>query len=152
MHAGAASIACAEIGPHGDLGEVRQALTAAGHLSYPMVVLDGTDALMVPESAEEGVVRLHRASVFPDSWSVVADLLPEPGVDSTLWHQDGRWVALHDPHRVARGGRDADALSCGRGGWSMDASPAQPDLAGRPYEPRRRELLRRRRSPGPTQP
>jgi hypothetical protein len=88
---GAASIACAEIGPNGDLGVVRQALTAAGHLSYPMVVLDGSDALMVPESAEAGVVRLHRASVFPDSWSVAADLLLEPGVDSTLWHQDERW-------------------------------------------------------------
>jgi hypothetical protein len=88
---GKAVIACAEVGPDGALGDPHEIVAGPGHLSYPMVVLDGSEALLVPESSEAGVVRLYRATAFPESWSAVADLLPEPAVDSTLWRDGGRW-------------------------------------------------------------
>lgn len=88
---GAAVIACAEIGAGGDLVAVREVLGSVGHLSYPMVVLDGGEALMFPESAAEGVVRAHRATAFPDHWAIAAELLPAAAVDTTVWSQDGRW-------------------------------------------------------------
>ena len=87
----AASIACAELGAAGEVGALREVLRADGHLSYPLVLDDGGDAWMVPESAAADVVRLYRATEFPDGWSPVADLLAETAVDTTIWRHDDRW-------------------------------------------------------------
>ena len=53
-----AVLACAELTTEGRLGAVGQVLEPAGHASYPMVVVDGQQTLMVPETAAESVVRL----------------------------------------------------------------------------------------------
>lgn len=89
--AGAGVIGCGEVTPNGDFVYSGPVLTSAGHLSYPMVVVDGGDALMVPESAEEGAVRVYRATDFPQGWELVAEPYRGGAVDTTAWRQDGRW-------------------------------------------------------------
>jgi hypothetical protein len=75
-------------------GEVRRALTAEHHLSYPIVFeVDGT-WYMLPEQAESGRVVLHRCEQFPDRW--VTDTVLLDGVrayDPTLfWDGDLWWL------------------------------------------------------------
>jgi hypothetical protein len=93
-------IARAEVRDDGQLGPVEVVLSTAGHLSYPAVVLDGDGAWMIPESAAESVVRLYRATDFPDRWVEHAELLGQPALDSTIWQEGGRcWLftSLREP-------------------------------------------------------
>jgi hypothetical protein len=87
----AAVIACAELADDGRLGTVRPVLESTGHLSYPLIVEDGADAVLIPESSAAGAVRAYRTTAFPDGWTMAAELLPESAVDTSVWARGGRW-------------------------------------------------------------
>lgn len=62
------------------------------HLSYPLVFESDGEHFMVPESHEDGTLRLYRAVGFPFRWEHVGNML-EGGefVDCTPFRHDGRW-------------------------------------------------------------
>lgn len=97
-------IATAEVSPDGEIRAPTVVLSSKGHLSYPHVFLDRGTAYMIPESSAEGVVRLYRASDFPFNWQPVSDLFLGPGIDTSVWEEDGRWwffTTLHEPRARA---------------------------------------------------
>lgn len=101
---GQAVIACAEVTDTGHVEAPREVLASSGHLSYPYVFFDGSDALMVPESSADGAVRLYRATSFPHEWTPEAVLYPGSAVDTSVWQQDGRWwffTTVHEPRSGA---------------------------------------------------
>nr|WP_062397079.1 glycosyltransferase [Pseudonocardia sp. AL041005-10] len=62
------------------------------HLSYPQVLADGDEILMVPESCADGngTVRLYRAVDFPHTWELDRVLLRgRPFKDSTVLRHEG---------------------------------------------------------------
>jgi hypothetical protein len=61
------------------------------HVSYPYVFAWDDNVYMVPESAAGGSVRLYRATGFPYSWSLEAELLKGPFCDSTLLRYKHTW-------------------------------------------------------------
>jgi hypothetical protein len=69
-----------------------------------MVVIDRARRLMVPETAEEGVVRLYETTEFPHAWRPVRDLFGDAAVDPTVWFADGLWwffVTVQEPRGKA---------------------------------------------------
>jgi hypothetical protein len=90
----------AEISSTGEMGEVRTVLDTGAHASYPCVFADGGDVYMIPETLENGSVRLFRARRFPEEWEEVARLFRGPAVDTSVWKQDGLWwffTTLQEP-------------------------------------------------------
>ena len=93
-------ISCAEVLAGGGLGPVRRCLERDYHLSYPMVFQHDGDVFMVPESALNGTVELYRATSFPVEWKLEKVLQRLDAVDTTVWHENGRWwffAAFADP-------------------------------------------------------
>ena len=93
-------ISCAEVLPGGGLGPVRTCLERDYHFSYPMVFEHDGDVFMVPESALNGTVELYRATRFPHEWTLEKVLQHLDAVDTTVWHENGRWwffAAFADP-------------------------------------------------------
>jgi hypothetical protein len=88
---GVGVIGCGEVTPTGEFVYAGSVLASPGHLSYPMAVVDGDDVFMVPESSAEGRVRVYRAASFPHGWEVIAEPYAGAAVDTSIWHQDGRW-------------------------------------------------------------
>lgn len=84
-------IGCGEITANGDFVYSGPVLSSTGHLSYPMVAFDGQEALMVPESSEEGCVRVYRATAFPQQWELIAQPYAGVAVDTSIWQQNERW-------------------------------------------------------------
>jgi hypothetical protein len=100
------AIACAEVTAEGGLVAPTTVLASAGHLSYPYVFVDGDAVFMIPESAEEAVVRLYRAEPFPTVWRAIADLYRGNAVDTSVWHDGARWW-FFTTVREPRGGASA---------------------------------------------
>ena len=99
-------IVCAEVSTSGDIGEIQTALEANYHLSYPYVFAVNGSLHMIPESGDEGVVRLYRCVRFPDRWAPIADLFNGPAFDTSIYYHDNLWwffTTLQDPrgHGVA---------------------------------------------------
>lgn len=62
------------------------------HLSYPSIYLVEGEYYMIPESSENGEVRLYKAKNFPYEWRYQKSLLiGKDWVDTTVTHYDGRW-------------------------------------------------------------
>ena len=75
-----------------DPGEPEPVLERDTHLSYPFLLRDGDDVLMVPESREAGRVELLRARDFPRGWETERVLFDGlPASDATLFEHEGRW-------------------------------------------------------------
>ncbi len=100
---GRAVISCAPLAPDGRVGAAEVVLRSEGHLSFPHVFEDDGEAYLLPESSAAAVIRLHRATDFPRGWQPVADLLPIPGLDTTVFRHAGRWW-LFTTVREPRGG------------------------------------------------
>jgi hypothetical protein len=65
------------------------------HLSYPHLLQLNGEIYLMPESAEDGGVRLYRATSFPTSWELVGHVLGGPShLDSTVFHHGDRWWML----------------------------------------------------------
>jgi hypothetical protein len=56
-----------------------------------MVVVDGEDTYMVPESSADGLVGIYRAVDFPLHWELIARPYSGAAVDTSVWQHDGRW-------------------------------------------------------------
>lgn len=69
------------------------------HLSYPQVFAWRGSVYLLPETLGAGAVRLYRATSFPGGFVPVADLVPGPFADTTLFRHAGRWwmLACSDP-------------------------------------------------------
>jgi hypothetical protein len=97
---GRASIACAELSKDGGIGAATSVLESGGHLSYPYVFVDDGVVYLIPESRDAGVVRLYRATAFPSTWEVVADLYAGDAVDTSVIQDAGLWwffTTLREP-------------------------------------------------------
>jgi hypothetical protein len=69
------------------------------HLSYPYVFEAHGEYYMVPESFQDGTVRLYRARRFPAEWELAEVLLRGPYfVDSSVFCHDGRWWMYTETH------------------------------------------------------
>jgi len=73
-------------------GHSRPAIKLACHMSYPFLVEHEGATYCIPETYQAGEVALYRAGSSLQEWAKVATLIPDfPGVDSTVFHHDGRW-------------------------------------------------------------
>jgi hypothetical protein len=87
-------IVCAPLDAQGEAGAFRTVIEQPWHLSYPFVFRDGGEIWLVPESAANGGIELHRATAFPDQWVLERRLFEDLRlVDSTFFEHDGRlWL------------------------------------------------------------
>jgi hypothetical protein len=111
--------------------DVRDAISAPFHLSYPSLVRYGGEILCIPEANESGRVSVYAARDFPDGWHEKQTLIDDfPAVDPTIFPHAGRWWML---------------ATDGRAGWNSDLHVWYADeLFGRwqphPGNPVKRDL------------
>lgn len=93
-------IACAELSPHGQLGEVQVSLSSRFHMSYPYIFEDDDGIYMLPETASANSICLFRCKRFPERWSLVREMFQGPGLDTSVCRHGGLWwffTSLQDP-------------------------------------------------------
>ncbi|MBL8152254.1 MAG: hypothetical protein JNN15_20205, partial [Blastocatellia bacterium] len=61
------------------------------HLSYPQVFAHNQEIYMLPETRQDGSVRLYRAVEMPNRWECVATLLYGEFADATILHYQDLW-------------------------------------------------------------
>jgi hypothetical protein len=87
-----AVISCCELGPDGTPGSPVEVLRCPFHLSYPFVFEHAGEIYMIPETKENRMVELYRATSFPTGWVSEAVLLNDVyAVDATVQEIDGRF-------------------------------------------------------------
>ena len=64
------------------------------HLSYPYVFYWNGDFYMIPESAKAGAIRLYRADDFPESWSLIGNLIEGEFADNSVFYEKDTWWML----------------------------------------------------------
>jgi hypothetical protein len=110
----------------------RPVLPSVRHASYPFLIEDEDEVLMLPELSASGRLQLFRADPFPDRWLPDAVLLEGvAAVDPTVVRYQGRWwLFLGDLTDQADARLHlfmADGL---RGPWRKHpCSPVKDDLA-----------------------
>ena len=73
-------------------GEPVPVLDRPYHVSYPIIVSEGGEIFLLPESAEDRTVQLHRATRFPYEWQLEAVLYEGSQlVDTTPFYYNGQW-------------------------------------------------------------
>ena len=83
-------IVCAELSAEGEAGPFRTVIEQPWHLSYPFVFRAGGKVWLVPESAANGGLELHRAVAFPDQWVLERRLFEDLRlVDATFFEHGG---------------------------------------------------------------
>lgn len=103
-HGGAVHLFCEEVPRGARLGRISHVelgrpgavptpvMRAPHHLSYPFLLEDQGQLLMVPETASAGRVELWRATRFPDEWTLDHVLMEDVALaDATLLRHEGRW-------------------------------------------------------------
>ncbi len=93
-------ICCGRLTADGDLVDVRSVLQQPHHLSFPQIIVSGSDVFMLPESAQGGGVDLYRAVRFPDAWLLEKRLLDFRCVDSSIFQAAGSWWMTTSPQVV----------------------------------------------------
>lgn len=104
-------IVCAEVdvGDGGARCDFRTILERPWHLSYPFVFEWENETYLAPEGSTHGGVEIHRATAFPDEWTLAHHVLPDwPLVDATLFDHEGRLWLLAGA--ATPGGSDWDEL------------------------------------------
>jgi len=141
---GRAHINAVEVHRDGSRSEPVKVLQRPYHLSYPLLVEDGGELYMIPESGANRTVEIYRCMRFPDEWRLEKVLLRgAPFVDATLHRTAEAWwmfvnagpdgAELHDELHIYT----ADSLL---GEWRPHAAnPVKSDVrsarpAGRLYE------------------
>jgi len=85
------------------------ALTRPFHLSYPFLIEQDGEVLMMPESHKAGEVALYRARSFPDDWVRETVLLTGmPVAEACLIEHQGKWWMFYT--LVGAGARDQREL------------------------------------------
>lgn len=79
------------------------------HLSYPLVLHDGNEYFMIPESQESNEVRLYRAAPFPTRWEYVTTLLRGDFTDATPFYFNDSWWMIAES--VTKGSRFTGKVS-----------------------------------------
>lgn len=112
------------------------------HLSFPCVLEEDGERYLLPESADDGTVRLYRCVGWPDRFELERVLLRgAPYRDAAVVRHEGRWWMFVETSRRATDDR-LELLSAARlaGPWTRhpaspivrgDARSARP--AGRPF-------------------
>lgn len=93
-------IACAQVLDDGRMSDPKVVLASTGHLAYPCIFVESETEYMIPETSAERVVRLYRATRFPDVWERCAELYEGPFLDTSVWRQDDSWwffTTLREP-------------------------------------------------------
>lgn len=89
---GRAVISCCELGADGTPGLPVEVLRRPYHLSYPFVFEDEGQVYMVPETKENQMVELYRATNFPTTWAAETVLLDNVyAVDATIQKINGKF-------------------------------------------------------------
>jgi hypothetical protein len=124
-------IACAEVLGNGTLGSVQTVLKKPYHLSYPCLLEDGGALFMIPEAGDSGRIELYRCTEFPARWEFEQELLPLPGLDTTVFKADDLyWMFTSIPEPRAKT-RQLRLYSATRltGPWSPHpANPISSDI------------------------
>ena len=82
---GRAVISCCELQPDGTPGLPVEVLNRSYHLSYPFVFEHDGEMYMIPETKENMMVELYRATSFPTEWTAAGVLLRDiHAVDATI--------------------------------------------------------------------
>jgi hypothetical protein len=135
-------IRCVELNRDGAVVDERPVMQAATHLSYPFTFQHDGEWYLVPESAQERTIALHRAVDAPYRWERVATLIEDVAAcDSTIVRRDGRWwLFFTDKARDANLNLFAYFADDLAGPWSPHlANPVKTDIcsarpAGMPFE------------------
>jgi hypothetical protein len=89
---GRAVISCCELGFDGAPGSPVEVLRRPYHLSYPFVFEYEGEIYMIPETKENQMVELFRATNFPTTWTPEAVLLSNIyAVDATIQKVNGKF-------------------------------------------------------------
>jgi hypothetical protein len=121
-------VSCGEAGT----SEPRPVLPSDRHASYPFLIEDEEDVLMLPELATSGRLQLFRADPFPDRWLPDAVLLEDvAAVDPTVVrYQERWWLFLGDLSDQADARLHLFMAERLRGPWQKHpCSPVKDDLA-----------------------
>jgi hypothetical protein len=79
------------------------------HLSFPSLFRHEGALYMVPESAENGDIRLYRCVEFPLKWELHKVLMTDVrAVDTLVFAHDGRWWMLTNINPIGHGLNDAE--------------------------------------------
>jgi len=98
-----------EFGPDLEWRGKAATLVRPFHLSYPFLMEQDGEVLMVPESHKAGEVALYRARAFPDGWVREAVLLADiPAAEACLIQHQGKWWMFYTV--VGSGARDQREL------------------------------------------
>ncbi|HXM07736.1 MAG TPA: hypothetical protein VN936_09730, partial [Candidatus Acidoferrum sp.] len=135
-------IRCVELNRDGAVVDERPVMQAATHLSYPFTFQHDGEWYLVPESAQERTIALHRAVDAPYRWERVATLIEDVAAcDSTIVRRDGRWwLFFTDKARDANLNLFAYFADDLAGPWYPHlANPVKTDIcsarpAGMPFE------------------
>jgi hypothetical protein len=85
-------ICVCEMGSTGVMGEVKVALEKPYHLSYPFLFEWQGALFMIPETAANHTIEVHRCMSFPDKWQFEKTLFKDIcAVDTTLHFDGKRW-------------------------------------------------------------
>ena len=75
------------------------------HLSYPYVFKRLGSYYMIPESYQDGSIRLYRALTFPTQWLFVGTLLSgRTFLDSSIFYYDNKWWLFTETNPDLKGG------------------------------------------------
>ena len=97
-HKGYGTIAVAEVHGGGRVGPAVTCLDLEHHVSFPFVFEHDGDMFMIPESLSSGTVTLYRARAFPLDWVREKVLFRGNAVDTTCWHEGGRFYFFSTLH------------------------------------------------------
>lgn len=133
--AGKGIISAIEFDAEGPKGEVIRVLDEPWHLSYPLLLEDGGELWMIPESTSNNDVALYKCIEFPGRWERHATLLSGVSLSDATPIQHNGLYYLFGTSRDGRGGY-SDTLSIYYsthllGPWQPHASnPVLLDRAG----------------------
>lgn len=89
---GKAHIVAVEVRPDGTRSEPVRVLERPYHLSYPLLIEDGGELYMLPESGANRTVEIYRCIRFPDEWRLEKVLLRGARfVDATIHRAGDTW-------------------------------------------------------------
>jgi hypothetical protein len=60
---------------------------------------------MIPQADDSGRIELYRCTAFPERWEFEAELLPLPGLDTTVFKADGLYwmfTSIPEPRAMSR--------------------------------------------------
>jgi len=82
-----------------EVGPLKDAIVASGHVSYPFVFTHGGQVLCIPETSRANELALFRMEAFPGRWKKERVLLQADAVDASIVEYEGRWWLFYSLRR-----------------------------------------------------